>query len=165
MMDHLRRLGSTLESMITRGKVVSAQLGPRTLLNLTGLDGEAFDQVELLLPPGYCALPVADSDILILQANGVRNHKIAVAGDAIADRQADLQPGEVGISRNGQRVILRQGYVEMVSATAIRLTAPSLTWSPDGVTFYALATAAHIHPDPQGGETGVPVATAPGLTI
>lgn len=163
MIDHLRRLAATVTSMVTRGVVTNAIIGPRALCDMTGLDNEIFAGVELLLPYGYCARPLPGADVLILQANAVRDHKVALGGDAIEDRQADLQPGEVGISRAGQRVILRDGFVEIVSGAAIRLVAPLLEWSPDGATFYPLATSVHTHADPQGGNTS-PTGPAPMVT-
>lgn len=157
-------LPSAIASMITRGKVVSARLAARTLLQVTGLDNETFGNVELLLPPGYVALPVAESDVLLLQANGVRDHRVALAGDAIADRLGDLQPGEIGLARNGRRVILRVDHIEISDPAEIRLIAPSLTWSPDGSTFYRLATETHDHVDPQGGNTSAVTGSSPAVT-
>lgn len=156
MMHLFEQLHGNIASIVTRGKVIASQLAARTLLQASGLDRETFSNVELLLPPGYCARPVAGADIVILEVGGLRDHKIALGGDNIADRVADLQPGEYGLARNGQRVILRQGFIEIVSASAIRLVAPSLTWSSDGTNFYTLATSTHTHADPQGGETAAP---------
>jgi phage gp45-like len=157
-------LNGAISSMITRGKIVAARIAVRTLVQVSGLDNEDFSNVELLLPPGYVALPTAGSDIILLQANGIRDHRLAIAGDSTDDVVTDLAPGEIGLSRNGRRVILRTGYTEIVDPVEIRLVAPLLHWSPDGATFYTLATSQHTHIDSEHGATTPPVATDPGLT-
>jgi phage gp45-like len=157
-------LPASISSLITRGKVLAARMSVRTLVQISGLDQEEFSNVELLLPPGYVALPIEGSDVILLQANGVRDHRVALAGDTTADAVPDLAPGEIGLSRNGRRVILRTGYTEIVDPVEIRLVAPLLHWSPDGDTFYTLATAQHMHVDSMHGETTPPIDTEPGLT-
>jgi hypothetical protein len=63
-------------------------------------------------------------------------------------------------------VILRQGWTEIVDPAEIRLVTPLLHWSPDGVTFYTLATNAHTHPGVAAGDgnTGAPTATTGALS-
>jgi phage gp45-like len=153
-----------ISSMITRGKVIAARMAARTLLQITGLDQETFSNVELLLPPGYVANPAAGGDVIILQANGVRDHRLAIAGDYTADAIADLQPGEIGLSRGGRTVILRQNWTEIIDPLEIRLVAPLLHWSPDGKNFYRLATETHVHTDPQGGSTAPPTDSSGAIT-
>ncbi len=110
-------------SLITRGKVVLARMAARALLQVTGLDGETFANVELLLPPGYVANPTG-GDVVLLQTNGLRSHVVALGGDSTADTVADLQPGEIGLSRNGKTVLLRVGSVTIVDPEEIILIAP-----------------------------------------
>jgi phage gp45-like len=105
---------STLLSMITRGKVAAATVGPRTVLQVTALDNETFSGVELVLPPGYTARPAAGADVIVLQCNGTRDHKVALAGDAVGEVQADLEPGERGLVGSGHRIILRTSKIELV---------------------------------------------------
>jgi phage gp45-like len=108
---------STLLSMITRGKVASATVGARTILQVTGLDNETFNGVELLLPPGYTARPAAGADVTILQCNGTRDHKVALAGDLVGEVQADLEPGEFGLIAFGHRILLRTNVVQIYDKT------------------------------------------------
>ena len=127
MLDQLRRLGNAVASTVTRAKVSTATIGPRTMLQVTGLDNEVFDDVELLLPFGMVALPVAGSDVMLFQVNGSRDHKVALMGDNTGDVVATLGPGEIGFSRNGQTVLLRANGVEVVTPLAINLAAPTTT--------------------------------------
>ena len=142
------RAPAVLMSVVTRAKVAAARVAGRTLLQLTALDQETFSNVELLMPPGIVALPLADADPLLLQVNGTRNHKVALGGDSTADAVKDLQPGEGGMARRtGQRVLQRAGWTEVIDPAEIRLVAPVLLWSPDGgETFYRLTTDVHTHP-------------------
>jgi phage gp45-like len=156
-------LMNAVRLMGARGKVAQSAIGPRTLLQVTRHEGETFNSVELILPPGYAARPLAGSDLLVFQVGGLADHKVALGGDNTADTVADLQPGEFGIATAGKRVILRKGYVEIVDPVEIRLVAPLLHWSPDGVTFFKLTTEQHTHGNVQngGGFTNPP---ATGLT-
>lgn len=172
---------STLLSMITRGKVSSSEVTQRTVLQVTGLDNEAFAEVELLLPPGYVARPSKDADIIILQCNGTRDHKVAIAGDSAGQVQADLAEGEFGFMGFGASIIFRQGklsvdatipieaksteQVSLASTQAIALTAPVITSGAAGEAgqpvclkdFFDWA-ASHTHPG-TGGPTTPPPAS------
>jgi phage gp45-like len=169
---------STLWSMITRGKVAAATVGPRTVMQVTGLDNETFDGVELLLPPGYTARPAANADVMILQCNGTRDHKVALAGDTVGQVQIDLAPGEFGLVGFGSIIIFRQNQLEVkstqpvnvsstmpVSITStqnIALSAPVITTTAAGsgqpVCLEAFFTwaASHTHPG-----TGAPTTPPP----
>ena len=104
--------------------------------------------------------------MILLQTNGVRSHVVAIVGDATGDTVSDLAAGEIGLSRNGKRVIFRQGWTEVIDPAEIRLVAPLLHWSPDGVTFYKLATEGHVHSGIVigGSNTQVPVPSVGPLT-
>jgi phage gp45-like len=147
---------------ITRGKVAGAKMAARTLLQVTGLDGEVFGNIELLLPPGYVANPLPASDVLLAEANGVRGHTVALAGDNTGDTVPGLQPGEAGLSRGGRSVLLRLAATHITDPVQIILQAPSLVWTPDGVNFYELATATHTHGGVASGvaDTTVPLTAA-----
>jgi phage gp45-like len=169
---------SMLLSLITRGKVSSAKVGPRTVMQVTGLDNETFNGVELLLPPGYTARPAQGADVMILQCNGTRDHKVALAGDTVGQVQADLQPGEFGLVGFGSIIIFRQGQLQVkstvpvnvsstqpVSVTStqqITLSAPVITTTAAGSgqpvclqAFFEWA-ATHTHPG-----TGAPTTAPP----
>jgi phage gp45-like len=175
---------STIYSMITRGKVVATKVATRTIMQVTGLDNEAFgnletgEAVELLLPPGYVARPASGADIVILQCNGTRDHKVAIAGDTTGQVQADLAEGEFGFVGFGAAFIFRQGklsvkatipvdvesteQVGITSEQMIALASPVITSGAAGAAgqpvclkdFFDWA-AAHTHPG-----TGAP-STAP----
>lgn len=170
---------SSLLSMITRGKVASATVSERTVLQVTGLDNEAFGGVELLLPPGYVARPAEGADVLILQCNGTRDHKVGIAGDTAGQTQADLAPGEFGFVGFGATIIFRQGKlavtatipvdvsstqaVSLASDQQIALAAPVITSGAAGVAgqrvcledFFIWA-AAHTHPGTDAPSTPPP---------
>ena len=150
-MGVFRRMGAT----ITRGKVAAAKVAARTILQLTGLANETPAGIELILPPGYVAVPLALADILIVPILGTRNHQVALGGDSTADTVRNLAPGESGLSQTGvRRVILRNGYIEIVDPVKIVLNAPQVVWTPDnGETFRTLATDLHNHETPDGPTT------------
>jgi phage gp45-like len=142
----IKHVANAVRMMVTRAKVSTATLGPRTLLQVKRFDTETFDTVELLHPFGYVALPVAGSDVLHLHVGGLADHKVAVGGDATGTAPADLGAGEFGLCYNGQQIILRNGYIQIKSATRILLDAPVLQWTPDGgATLHTFADDAHVH--------------------
>jgi phage gp45-like len=143
---------AALMSMITRGKVAGATVGPRTELQVTALDNETFNGVELLLPPGYTARPSPGADVMILQCNGTRDHKVALAGDAVGQVQVDLQPGEWGLVGNGHRIILRTGKIELVDKAGSSLV---------------LDGTGNIIATPNGGQFQVnaPIAASQGMAV
>jgi phage gp45-like len=113
-------------SAVVRGKVTNAIVGPRTLLVITGLDGEVIDTVEMLLPPGYSARPVSGADILMLQVLGSRDHMVAIGGDtAGADAISDLAPGEIGLRNGPRQIVLRVDHVEVTSDKVVCRAATS----------------------------------------
>ena len=121
----LTGLFSMLQGMISRGKVTNTRIGPRTLLQITGLDGQTQQVVELLLPPGYSARPVAGADLLLLQVMGQADHVVALGGDSAGAAITDLAPGEFGMTDGAQRVVFRIGqYLELTSPTKVRVVSP-----------------------------------------
>jgi phage baseplate assembly protein V len=119
------RLASAVRSMLTRGKVTRATVGARTLLQVTGLDGETIEQVEHLMPPGYSARPAVGADVLLMQVCGSRDHLVALGGDATGNAIANLALGEVGLTAFGNQVVLRTDHVEVTTtgSAAIAITA------------------------------------------
>jgi phage gp45-like len=122
-MDESDRLSSAMRSMLTGGKVMAARMGPRTLLQVTGLDGEVAQVIELLLPHGYSARPVAGSDVALLQMLGSRDQLVAIGGDLVGNAIADLAPGEFGLSDGTQTIVVRNGFLEMNTPTYVKITA------------------------------------------
>lgn len=170
---------SMLLSMITRGKVRGSQVKQRTVLQVDGLDDETFNGVELLLPPGMVARPASGADILILQCNGTRDHKVALAGDMAGQVQEDLAEGEFGFTGFGATMIFRKGKwsvtatiplevsstqeVSIASTQKIALSAPVITSGAAGVAGqkvcledFFLWAATHTHPETSGPSTPPP---------
>jgi phage gp45-like len=178
-MKHLRRLGSHLRQAVTRGKITASVLNPiRTLLQVTALNGETFQNIELLLPPGMSALPTAGS-IVLLQVGNSRSHLVALAAaDDKTLRITDLQQGEFGFrDATGQQVVFRTDKIEVTSPTkdvVVRtavghvdlngviidkdgnITAPGTVTASGEGTFNSHTVGHHIHSDPQGGSVGLP---------
>lgn len=120
MIEALRGLASALANQLTRARhVLSAYdpTGARTMMQLTGMANEAFQGIELLLPYGMSAIPVGNTaDALILQVNGHRDHKVALAADDPALRIPGLAAGEFGFrDARGQQVVFRGDRLEVTS--------------------------------------------------
>lgn len=120
MIEALRELGARFANQLTRARhVLSAydRTGARTLMQVTGMAGETFQGIELLLPYGMSAIPVGNTtDTLIFQANGHRDHKIALSADDPALRIPGLQAGEFGFrDARGQQVVFRLDHVEVTT--------------------------------------------------
>ena len=87
------------------------RLGPGTFATVRN---EVFDDIELLCPPGFVALPDVGGDLLLFQVNGSRDHKVAIGGETTDNAvPANLQPGEAGLRKNGRQIILRVGAIEI----------------------------------------------------
>lgn len=110
-----------VRSLVSRGKVAQATIGPRTILQITGLNNETKQSAELLLPPGYSAAPLAGADVTVLQVLGSRDHLVAIGGDmAGGDAIANLAPGEFGLrhaATGAQFVFRNSGTHEITGAT------------------------------------------------
>ena len=157
----LSRLASAVRSLVTRAQVTGATVGPRTLLQITGLQGEVKSTVELLLPPGYSARPAAGADVTVLQVLGSRDHLVAVGGDAVGAVIADLAPGEFGITNGSQLIVVRSDHVQIVSPSYVLVDTPTLKCTGDILdncnsqsrTVAAMRTVydTHTHPNVQPG--------------
>jgi len=153
-------MSDRMRSQVTRGTVTLSTVGPRTLLQLTGLEGETIDQVELLLPPGYSASPAGGSDVAVLQVLGSRDHLVALGGDTVAgDQIGDLAAGEFGFKRGASQVVFRNtGTVEITAVTT--LITGDLHVTGQVIQGYGgsdqVGLGTHNHADPQGGNTGAP---------
>lgn len=126
MIEALRGLASALANQLTRARhVLSAYdpTGARTMMQVTGMAGEAFQGIELLLPYGMSAIPAGNTaDALIFQVNGHRDHKVALAADDPALRIPGLQAGEFGFrDARGQQVVFHADHIEVT--TPLKLVA------------------------------------------
>lgn len=129
-MTPLDRMAAALRAMVSRAKVTDTRVGARTLLQLTGLQGEIKQPVELLLPPGYVGRPAAGADLVIVQVLGQRDHLVALGGDATGVTVTDLKAGEAGIRCGNNWVVVRQDKVEIIAADRIDIKAPKIVLDP-----------------------------------
>ncbi len=121
-----------LDTHVARARVTLSKVAGRTLVQISGLDEDTHDLIELLLPPGYVASPVAGSDCLEVHVLRGGSHKVALGGDNTADAVANLQPGECGLSRGGQLILLR--------LTGVNVVTPMFQW---GLTEAAMRRLIH----------------------
>jgi phage baseplate assembly protein V len=107
----------SLRRLITRGKIALAALNPkRTLVQVTGLSDETFQNIELMLPFGRSAYPKAGGDVVLLRVGASGSHVLALFADDSALRIADLQAGEFGDrDYNGQQMVFRQDRIEITT--------------------------------------------------
>ena len=151
----LAGLVNAIRTVVSRGKVRASTVGSRTVLQVTGLDGEVKQNVELLLPPGYSARPGVGSDVMLLQVLGQRDHLVALAGDAIGDAIPDLADGEFGLRSGTRTIVFRAGHIEITDPVKVRLVTPLLEVTGAVVAHsdsasVGLTTHTHIatpHPD------------------
>lgn len=140
-MSDLGKLWSRLFSVVTRTKVTAAKMGTvRTALNLKSLEGEAFTNIALQLPMGMSAVPGVGADVIVLEVNGNRDHKVALYADDPALRIKDLKPGEFGFSdKNGNRVVFRADTLEVTAKTV-----PIVVKAEDGQKIQVIADHVEI---------------------
>jgi len=122
------RQASAIRSTVTRAIVTNAQVGPRTILQVSGLDNEDVQTVELLQPPGRSSNPAAGTDVVVLQVTGTRDHLLALGGDMLGQAIAGLLAGEFGDQdARGQRIGYRTALLEIVTPLKLAVTAPTIT--------------------------------------
>jgi hypothetical protein len=148
-----------LQNVVARAIVQLSKVSGRTLLQIEGLDENTHDLVELLQPFGWVASPVQGSDCLEIGVLASGSHKVAIGGDNTADSVANLQPGECGISRAGQLVLVR--------LTGTRVVSPLFQWGLSEAALKRMITEqfqalynAHTHPV-EGSVTGAPAVPMP----
>ena len=112
--------------------VLQAKIAGRTVVQVNGLDGDSRDEVMLLHPFGYWAVPVAGAKTIEFQNLGYSSLKYHLGGDLMADIPTDGQVGECGLARAGQQVCIRITGVEIVT--------PHLHW---GISRAALKRLVH----------------------
>lgn len=149
MMGELRRLGGAIANMVARGKVAGSSVGKRTVLQVTQYDRDTKNGVELLLPYGFSANPVA-GDVLVLSVGGVRDHQVALGADDTALRIGDLAAGEFGFrDARGQQVVFRSTGIVVTGALAVDVECPNgnvTIHAPNG-TVAVNAQAIHVGAD------------------
>ena len=164
-MDMIQRLANKVRSALLRGKVQTARIGARTLLQVTGLDGQVTQEVELLLPPGYSARPLQGADVTLHQVMGTADHVVALGGDMAGHGIPDLNPGEFGLSDGTNTVVFRSAAaaggpcLEFSHATKVRIVAPLLECTGDiraQCDGAWVSLPAHTHGSGSAGHTAAP---------
>lgn len=118
----MRSIVAAIRAAVTRGKVMLATFAAvRTALQVALRYGETKDKIELMLPYGMSAIPLA-GDVLLLQIGGQRDHAVALCADDPSLRIPDLQPGEFGFrDARQQQIVFRLDRIEVT--TPLKLVA------------------------------------------
>lgn len=146
-------------------------------VQLGALDTEVLD-AQRFQEYGFTSVPLPGAEGVFLAIAGVRGHAIVVATDDGRCRRKNLQPGEVALYTDegdyiqlarGKKIVVNSGAEVDVTAPAVKVTASSKVTvdtptaeftgdlSVDGdATIGGIDFLQHVHPDPQGGATGVP---------
>jgi phage baseplate assembly protein V len=162
--------------------------GAVQLVQLDGLAGEQLQDAELFQHYGYTSNPPAGTMAIVLPIGGKTAHGIIVATEHITFRKRNLAPGEAAIYDNlGQCVYLTQAGI-VIDGAGLPMTiqnTPSVTAntpqfnmsgnlavggnvvaqgdiSDHGNKSMSAMRGAHNqheHPDPQGGNVGLPTVT------
>lgn len=126
MREAIERLRAAVQNQVSRAKLRLASYsatGARAMLQVAGLAGEVLQDVELLLPYGYTAVPAGQTaDLLLFQVNGHRDHKVALCADDPACRIAGLQPGEFGLQDNqGQQIVFKRTGIVITTSMGVTI--------------------------------------------
>jgi phage gp45-like len=127
MRHALNALGSGAANVVTRAKLVMAAYNTaktRTLVQVKGLSGETLASIELLLPYARSAIPSGGTaDLLILQVNNHRDHKVALLADDPSLRISDLAGGEFGDrDARGSQIVFRVDRLEITTPLKLVVT-------------------------------------------
>lgn len=75
------------------------------LLKIRALDSEVLEAVENIQQYGFSSVPPKDSELLVAEIGGSRDHLVAIASDNSAGRPTGSESGEVSVwSEHGQRI-------------------------------------------------------------
>ncbi|HEY3846232.1 MAG TPA: phage baseplate assembly protein [Acetobacteraceae bacterium] len=118
----LESLAAKTRMMISRGALtLSNYTACRPLIQATGMAGETLQNVELLFPYGFSALPKAGA-VILLDNLGTRTHVLAIMADDATLRITDLAAGEFGHrDGNAQQIVFRADRIEIT--TPLKLVA------------------------------------------
>ncbi|RAM63147.1 phage baseplate assembly protein V [Herbaspirillum rubrisubalbicans] len=113
------------DSPIARCTVVLTKPGQRRQrLQVSILDGEGKDDVELFEQYGITSIPLSGAGGLALFFDGDRSHAAIIMPSDKRYRPTDLKPGEVAIYTNeGARIVLKQGRIIEVECDVYRVKA------------------------------------------
>lgn len=96
------------------------------------LEGEVREKVEHFQQYGFTSVTEPGAEGVALSVSGNRDHVILIAVDDRRYRKANLLPGEVAVySKWGDYILLKEGEIEVVHATKVKITCPLVTMSGD----------------------------------
>lgn len=172
--DRLRR---SLALLASRAALRLVQDGPRQRVQVALLEGELRNAVERLQQYGLTSVPRAGADAVVLSVGGTRDNPVVVVADHPRERPSGLESGDValwclhgpwkvlltaaGVTVDGggqpvtitntPKVRMETDIVEVTGEVKDRCDTSGRTMA-DMRDMYN----AHVHPDAQGGLTGVP---------
>jgi phage gp45-like len=98
------------------GSITQSRMGGRAMVQVTGLDKEAFSDIEMLQPHGISGLPKPGADVLIIGMAGRKDGALALFADMQGEHLADAQPGDKALCNGTAHVALREsGGIEIMS--------------------------------------------------
>ncbi|MDE2104747.1 MAG: phage baseplate assembly protein [Patescibacteria group bacterium] len=181
--DRVRR---AIQLLVGRGRVTAVRDdGAVQLVQVKLSYAEVRDNTPRVAEFGFASNPPEGSDAVLVFAAGDRSKGVVVATGHQGSRPKNLAPGEsmlysqdgkyihvtasggIVIEAKGQDVVVNDaGTVTLNAATAVVMNTPLLKVSGDIQDNFATNTRtvagmrtvydAHVHPDPQGGDTGAP---------
>ena len=111
------------DSPIARCTVVMTKPGQRRQrVQVSILEGEGKDDVELFEQYGITSIPLSGAGGLALFFDGDRSHAAVIMPSDKRYRPTDLKPGEVAIyTHEGARIVLKQGRIIEVECDVYRV--------------------------------------------
>lgn len=113
------------DSPIARCTVVLTKPGQRRQrMQVSILDGESKDDVELFEQYGITSIPLSGAGGLALFFDGDRSHAAVIMPSDKRYRPTDLKPGEVAIyTHEGARILMKEGRIIEVECDVYRVKA------------------------------------------
>jgi phage baseplate assembly protein V len=95
------------------------------LAQAAGVDGESFQNAELLQQAGFRSVPLVGTQVVIVPLNGSSANAVIVATANGAKYVADLAPGEVAVfnETDGHSIVLRNGKLIEINCDTLRINA------------------------------------------
>jgi phage baseplate assembly protein V len=104
--NHLSRVSQRLRLLVTKALVDAVDDSTALqLLKVKALESEAIEQVENIQQYGFSSIPPRDSEVVLVEVGGSRDHLLAIASDNSAGRPTGGVEGEVTVwSQYGQSI-------------------------------------------------------------
>jgi phage baseplate assembly protein V len=127
---------------------------------VTGLDGEVRDGVEVFRQYGFTSVPAGKVEGVVVCMNGSRDHAILLGTEDRKHRLRGLGAGDVAVYHaEGHHIILKAGGQIEIHGTKLTIHCP-VEIPEHELTVQDIAFTPHKHGGVQtgGGQTGGPVA-------